>query len=113
MHEFGIAQNIVAIACEHAHGAKVRRVSLKIGKLSAVMPDAIRFCFDVCCEGTSLAGAALEIIEVPGIAHCQACGAEFGVDSLFNICTCGSTSVKLIQGQELNLKELEMEELCV
>ena len=113
MHELGIAQSIVEIACEHAQGAKVRRVSLEIGELSAVMPDAIRFCFDVCCQGTSLEGATLEIAEVPGIAHCQQCGAEFAVDRLFAVCACGSSNLRLMQGQELKLKELETEELCV
>jgi hydrogenase nickel incorporation protein HypA/HybF len=76
MHELGLTQTIVAIACNYAQGAKVRRVSLEIGKLSAVLPDAIAFCFDVCCQGTELAGAILEIIEIPGLARCRHCGAE-------------------------------------
>ncbi|HAJ64667.1 MAG TPA: hydrogenase maturation nickel metallochaperone HypA, partial [Cyanobacteria bacterium UBA8543] len=66
MHELGITQNIVAIAAEHANGAKVKRVSLEIGKLSAIMPEAVHFCFDICCQGTVLEGAKLEIIEIPG-----------------------------------------------
>ncbi|MHC5825016.1 MAG: hydrogenase/urease maturation nickel metallochaperone HypA, partial [Nostoc sp.] len=47
MHELGITKNIVAIVAEHARGAKVQRVLLEIGKLSAIMPNAIRFCFDI------------------------------------------------------------------
>lgn len=70
MHEFGITQNIVAIVTEHAKGAKVQRVLLEIGKLSAIMPDAIRFCFDICTQGTVLEGATLEILEIQiGRAH--------------------------------------------
>jgi hydrogenase nickel incorporation protein HypA/HybF len=65
MHELGITENIIAIAASHAQGAKVRRITLTIGQLSAVMPEAIRFCFDVCARGSPLEGAALEIEEPP------------------------------------------------
>ncbi len=57
MHELGIAQEVVALVAEHAQG-KVTRVVLEIGKLSAILPDAVRFCFDLCSEGTVVAGAA-------------------------------------------------------
>jgi hydrogenase nickel incorporation protein HypA/HybF len=113
MHELGITQNIVAIVNEHANGNKVSRVLLEIGKLSAIMPDAIRFCFDICTKGTVLEGAKLEILEIPGLAECRQCGAKIPVDKPFGICKCGSTQLTLITGEELKLKEIEIEELCV
>jgi hypothetical protein len=64
MHELGLTRNIVAICSEHAEGKRVTRVRLEIGSLSAVMPDAIRFCFDVVAEGTPCEGALLEIVDV-------------------------------------------------
>lgn len=113
MHEFGITQNIVAIVTEHAKGAKVQRVLLEIGKLSAIMPDAIRFCFDICTQGTVLEGATLEILEIPGLGRCRQCGAEIFLDKLLGICNCGSVQLDLITGEELKIKEIEIEELCV
>lgn len=80
MYELGITQNMVAIAAEHAKGAKVQRVTLEISKLSAIMPDSIQFCFDACCKGTVLEGATLEIVEIPGKARCQKCGAEIALE---------------------------------
>ncbi|MEH1950171.1 MAG: hydrogenase maturation nickel metallochaperone HypA [Nostoc sp.] len=113
MHELGITQNIVAIVTENAKGAKVQRVLLEIGKLSAIMPDAIRFCFDICTQGTVLEGAILEIVEIPGLAKCRQCGAEIAIDKPFGICNCGSVQLDLITGEELKIKEIEIEELCV
>ncbi len=113
MHELGITQNIVAIVTEHAKGVKVQRVLLEIGKLSAIMPDAIRFCFDICTQGTVLAGATLEILEIPGLAKCRQCGTEIALDKPFGICNCGSAQLDLITGEELKIKEIEIEELCV
>ncbi len=113
MHELGITQNIVAIVTENAKGAKVQRVLLEIGKLSAIMPDAIRFCFDICTQGTVLEGAILEILEIPGLGRCCQCGAEIDLDKPFGICNCGSVQLDLITGEELKIKEIEIEELCV
>ena len=113
MHELGITHNIVAIATEHAQGAKVQRITLEIGQLTAIMPDAIRFCFDVCAQGTVLEGATLEILERPGIGQCRDCGQRLELDQPFGVCTCGSTHLDIIQGQELTIKEMETEALCV
>ncbi|MEH1871849.1 hydrogenase maturation nickel metallochaperone HypA [Nostoc sp.] len=109
MHELGITQNIVAIVTEHAKGAKVQRVLLEIGKLSAIMPDAIQFCFDICTQGTVLEGATLEILEIPGLGRCRQCGAEISLDKPFGICNCGSGRLDLITGEELKIKEIEIE----
>jgi hydrogenase nickel incorporation protein HypA/HybF len=109
MHELGITQNIVAIVAEHAKGAKVKRVSLEIGKLSAILPDAVQFCFDVCCQGTVLEGSSLEIIEIPGLAKCRQCDVEVPLEQPFGICSCGSRELDLIHGEELKIKEMEID----
>jgi hydrogenase nickel incorporation protein HypA/HybF len=66
MHELGITRNLVAIVSEHAGDRKVRRVWLEIGAHSAILPDAVRFCFDVVSKGTPLEGAQLDILECEG-----------------------------------------------
>ncbi|MDE5118084.1 MAG: hydrogenase maturation nickel metallochaperone HypA [Trichodesmium sp. St2_bin2_1] len=114
MHELGITQNIVAIVAENANNRLVKRVTLEIGELSAIMPDAIEFCFDVCRKGTVLEGATLEIIKIPGLGKCHQCAAEIPLEQPFGIChVCNSVELDIIQGQELKIKEMEVEELCV
>ena len=114
MHELGITQNIVAIVAEQAKGVPVKRVTLEIGKLSAIMPDAIRFCFDICAQDTILEGSILEIIETEGRGKCRHCGQEMRLSQPFGQCDrCDSFELEIIQGQELQIKEMEVEELCV
>ncbi|MFM0336709.1 hydrogenase maturation nickel metallochaperone HypA [Paraburkholderia fungorum] len=108
MHELSIASSVVEICAEQAHGARVRRVTLEIGRLSAVMPDAIRFCFDVCARDTAVEGATLEIVEMPGQARCLACGATLEVDVPFGQCGCGSDDLELISGQQLTIRQMEV-----
>ena len=108
MHELGITQEIIAIACEHSRGARVTRVVLEIGKLSAVLPDAVAFCFGLCSEGTAAEGARLEIVETPGRARCRECGAEVTLDRPFGQCGCGGTDLDWLTGDELRIKEIEV-----
>lgn len=113
MHELGITENIIEIALKHAQGKKINRITLEIGQLSAILPDSIEFCFDACRLGTPLENTVLEMIEIPGLARCRRCGTEFAIAEPFGICECGSMDLAFIQGQELQIKELELEELCV
>jgi hydrogenase nickel incorporation protein HypA/HybF len=111
MHELAITRNIVAIVGEAASGRRVRRVTIEVGKLSGVMADAIEFCFDIVAEGTALDGAALDIRLLDGRARCQDCATDFAADTLFSPCPCGSRRVVRLQGEELNIKSMELEEV--
>jgi hydrogenase nickel incorporation protein HypA/HybF len=110
MHELGITRNIVSLVAEAAAGRRVRRVTLEVGKLSGVMVDAIRFCFDLVAEGTVLEGAILEISEPAGRARCRDCAAEFDTVTLWAACSCGSRNLLRLQGEELLVKTMELEE---
>ena len=80
MHELGIVQGLVEAVSERVGAqARVTEVHLRVGRLSGVLPDAMRFCFDVVAAGTPLEGARLDIEEPDGLARCRACGAEFDV----------------------------------
>jgi hydrogenase nickel incorporation protein HypA/HybF len=110
MHGLGITRNIVAIVSDAAKGRKVRRVTLEVGELSGVMTDAIVFCFDVVAQGTVLEGAELDILTIRGRARCSCCGAEFAIATLYTPCACGSRQLERVQGEELNIKTMELEE---
>jgi hydrogenase nickel incorporation protein HypA/HybF len=108
MHELAITQSVVDQITQRLGDAKVMRVALQIGRLSGVVSDSVRFCFDVCAQGTPLEGARLEIIETPGRARCRQCEAAFDVDDLVALCRCGSADLELLAGQELKIREVEI-----
>lgn len=110
MHELGITQNIVGIVAGHARGRRVKRVVLEVGALAGVMTDAIAFCFDVVAKGTQLEGARLDIRRIEARAKCRSCGCEFIQDTLFSSCACGSRNVERLSGEELNIKEYEVDQ---
>jgi hydrogenase nickel incorporation protein HypA/HybF len=66
MHEVSLTREIVSIACNAASGQRVHMISVEVGKLSCVSPDALAFCFDVVAQGTLAEGARLNIRRTNG-----------------------------------------------
>ena len=107
MHELSITQSIVDTIAQRLGDVPVNRVRLEIGKLSGVVPDAVRFAFELVTAGTTLDGARLEIVEPAGSARCRGCGAEFGTTEVLPLCACGSANVQVLGGDQLRIREVE------
>ena len=108
VHELSITQRIVDTVTHHADGSRVLAVQLSVGRLSGVVPGAVRFCFDLLAEGTPLEGARLDIEEPAGLAHCAGCGSDFTLTELVLLCACGSADVEVRVGRELRITSLEV-----
>jgi hydrogenase nickel incorporation protein HypA/HybF len=108
LHELAIMESVVDAVTARVGDTKVIRVMLEIGKLSGVVPDALRFCFEVSTEGTPLAGAILEIIEIPGRAKCLQCLGDVELEDQIALCVCGSANLDFVSGEELKIKEVEV-----
>ena len=66
MHELSLMDRLVAAVTDNVHGARVHRVRLMVGRRAGVSTQALRFCFEICTCGTTLEGAALDIVETDG-----------------------------------------------
>jgi hydrogenase nickel incorporation protein HypA/HybF len=108
MHELAITESVVEDVAERLSGSRVTRVVLEIGALSGVVPDAIRFCFDVCAQGTPLQGASLDILAIPARARCSVCQNEFEIEDGIGLCPCGSADLVFLSGRELRIKAVEV-----
>ena len=108
MHELAITESIVAAVVERMPDTPVTRVYLSIGRLSGVVPDAVRFCFDLVTAGTPLDGAELEIDEPHGRVACRGCSIEFDSDEVLVLCPCGSADLALLRGRELRIRSVEV-----
>ena len=110
MHELAITESLVACVLENFAQSKVTRLVVEIGKLSGVVPDSVRFCFDICAKGTVLEGAKLDIHEPPGRGRCRDCGGDANLDDGIPLCVCGSSNLEILGGRELKITQLEVAE---
>lgn len=107
MHELAITESLVAAVLEQIDG-DIKAVTVVIGRLSGVVPDSVRFCFDVCTRGTRLEGAALEILEPAGRVTCRVCGVDGEITDGIELCGCGSADLDVVGGRELSIKHVEV-----
>lgn len=113
MHELSLTQNLIEIAEEHARRENAKTITcltMEIGALSGVIPEAVEFAFEACTKGTMADGATLEIVHIPAVGRCHECASESQMESLTDGCSeCGSFALEIISGQEMTLTEMEIE----
>ncbi|MGH8909426.1 MAG: hydrogenase maturation nickel metallochaperone HypA [Egibacteraceae bacterium] len=109
MHELAITESVVATVSEHMGSARITAVTLEIGRLSGVVADSVRFCFDLCTQGTSLEGARLEIVDVLGRGYCRLCRADVEIEDSLPLCPCGSADLEILGGQQLKITQVQVE----
>ncbi len=115
MHEMGIAMQIVEIAAssipDDMKNAPVERINLKIGKMAAVVPESLRFCFEIVARDTPVSGAVLNIEEIPVIARCGKCNIKWVVTgAVFTCKKCKNSSIDIISGRELDIVSIEIQD---
>ena len=79
MHELSRGEALVTAREEGAGKGgwgRIQGVRLRLGALRQVVPEVLEFCFQGAIPGTPLAGAALELEEVPALFRCVGCGGE-------------------------------------
>lgn len=112
MHEVSIMEEAVSMAVKAARASGAQRVlklRLRIGAMTGVVPDAMRFAFDIVCRDTIAAGAALEIEAVPATCWCPICDREFSPVQFPQECpACHNFSGELRRGRELEIAAVEI-----
>jgi hydrogenase nickel incorporation protein HypA/HybF len=115
MHELAIAQNIVKIAeseiAERGLQGTVERILFRAGRLHAIVPDILRFNFDVLTrEAPLLKGATLDIEEIPIRVACASCNTSAVLEEPFFLClSCGSP-VTVEAGTEMFVERISIKE---
>jgi len=108
VHELSIAQSVLDAVCSRAAGRTVHSVRMQVGALTAVVPQALRFCWALAAEGTVADGARLEIDERPATARCRECGVETTTTDPILLCPCGSADLDVTAGRELQIVSMEV-----
>lgn len=113
MHELSLCKNIIEIVEEQSKNRsvkKVKAISLEIGQLALIEKSALRFSFELLAKGTIADGAILHITDVPAKGLCDYCQVFVTIQQRFDPCIhCGNFSLKIIQGDELRIKTMEVE----
>jgi hydrogenase nickel incorporation protein HypA/HybF len=113
MHEMALCQGVVGLVEDAARTqsfSRVKSIVLEIGVLGHVAPEAMLFCFEAVSRATIAEGAVLVIERIPGAGWCLDCGKTVALEERFGACPeCGQHHVQMTSGDELRVRELEVE----
>ena len=113
MHEVSIAEEIKDVVIQKLRenkGKKVKRIKLLIGEMTSIVPDALKFAFDIVSKQTPMENALIHIKVLKARAKCKTCSKEFTIKDYAFICPgCNSPDVEIIQGREMIIQTIEME----
>jgi hydrogenase nickel incorporation protein HypA/HybF len=115
MHELSIAEQLIELAVRAAQAAGSPHITVlhvRIGELSGVVREALDFSFMIAASGTLAEGARLECDQQPVLIYCPVCADMVAPVSLQLLCCphCGMASAEIVQGRELELVAIEVEE---
>lgn len=113
MHELSIAESLIELLEENGlthNFTKVTKITLEIGVLAGIENSSLFFCFDAVAKNTLAEGAQLVIQSKPAIGICQHCQRQVSTCGWYEPCEhCGQLCVKILQGEEMIIKSLEVE----
>ncbi|RLA07129.1 MAG: hydrogenase maturation nickel metallochaperone HypA [Gammaproteobacteria bacterium] len=113
MHEMSLCEGVLDVIEDSAKAQNFKKVSqifLEIGNLSGVEIEAMKFCFAAVMRDSIADKAKLTIIKKEGLAWCMKCAKKVKVKQKFDKCPdCGSYQLQIVSGDEMKIKELEVE----
>ena len=114
MHELAIAESIIKTVLDEAERQKlghIRRISVRVGALTDIVPDALQFGFEAASTDTELQETELEINTVPVAGKCRNCGRDFEVEEHIFVCPgCESFDIETTRGDELDIEYIEVDD---
>ncbi len=94
----------------NCNASTLKRLTLRVGRLTAVEPEAMRFAFDSSIEKTPMEGAALDIVEATLSGRCRECGTEFDLTELDSPCPiCKGVDIKRLTGTESDIISIDVD----
>ncbi len=114
MHELSIAMNLLGTIQQYAienNVSKVNEVTIRIGKLQAIVPDSLLFMYDqIKSEFPSAKNSVLKMEFIDIKTKCQICNKEFIMDRLNLICPNDSSHyLEIIEGNELIVESMDID----
>jgi hydrogenase nickel incorporation protein HypA/HybF len=112
VHELSVCEAIVGTTITRAEGRPVTQVTVRIGHLRQIVPDALQFGWEMLTADTDLKGCELVIEQIPARVACRSCHAETTLDMPILMCgTCESFDVRLLSGEEFQIASMEVMEV--
>jgi len=114
MHELSVALRIVEALdqelASEADDLRISTVTLQVGTLTGLVPEALEFSWGLATEGSIIKGSKLDIQMVEAAGYCQQCQEEQSLTNLQSMrCpVCWEPITQITGGNELEILTVEV-----
>ena len=108
MHEMALCEGVLAVALEAAGDRPIARVKVRVGQLQRVLPESWEMCWRMATMDSPAQDSQVELEETPARIHCESCGVEGRPRPPLDCDSCGSHSVRVIAGDDIQVEEVEL-----
>ena len=114
MHELGVVFSItkqVEDLAKQNNVKKVTSLTIELGEVSTVVPELFIECFDWAKKKTEyLKDCKMNLVVLKAITYCEDCKQTYSTTEFGKTCPhCKSTHTYLVTGNELKIKQMEVE----
>ncbi len=110
MHEYGLAEGVLATVRQRAAGRKVAGIRVRFGVKHAVDEESMAQAWGFVAEGTEAEGSAVALVTVPATLTCQDCGLTAETKDVLATCPgCRGENVEITGGDEMTLESITYE----
>ena len=112
MHELSIAMSIADLVLDEAGKAnaqQIKEIEIEVGEWAGVVCDALMFSLDAVLKSEAILNDTKVILnKIQPLMHCSNCGLDFKplIQYTRQCANCNSDKLMLLQGRELSLKSL-------
>jgi hydrogenase nickel incorporation protein HypA/HybF len=113
MHETDMTKALIMTVRDwhksQPENCKIDTIHLKVGEFTCVEPASLQFAFEVQTRNTFLDGVKLQIRDVPLVAYCHSCQAEYKpeIGLQYSCPTCHAPMEDIRSGRELKIDHIE------
>ena len=114
MHELGVVSHVIkeveSVAKEN-NVQKIISLTLEVGEVSTIVPDLFKDCFEWSKKKSEyMQDCELNLVILEGVTYCQDCGETYGTVKYGKTCPhCGSKNTYLVTGNEVMIKDIQVE----
>lgn len=107
MHELGMCEGVLAAVEQRAQGRPVDQITVRVGTLLRVEPEAFALAFEMVAAGGPADGATTEVVVVPVRGTCAECHHEFESFDPVPVCPmCAAVDIARDGGDDLVLESI-------
>ena len=113
MHELAVTKGLLKICLEEGEKhkiKKIRKINIKVGELTDLLPACIEYYFNIVSKDTIAENTKINVEKIPVVIKCNECGYSGVLGKNNYVCPkCKGIVYEITKGKEFYLDTMEVD----